>query len=642
MKKEHKRAPSYRALRWRLGLFVLALWLAAMGLLTWAVAADMQYQLKAEVQKLVARYGAHDVNPGAPSNEPLAHWLMRRPSTPYAYISIRPLLPFVLPQHESISSDDALWGRWDLYYGFEAGELFHEAGDRVNIIAQTKSTIAFAFYTKSNWEQQVTDTVRYGYAYLPKEAEQIASDFPQMMHFSLLYDVVRMQGHFEGDRFIPASIDTGNALDMTVTSSTDPDMIRRLMQLDRSGSIVWYSQYAAPQIDPDAVTIYCTNVASYTSPLQPVEINGQRYSDITEAYLSGNFGESDSLLCTRLISKTPISQDGQSLYYTVLIRAWPLEYALRRLWPTYLVSAFLVLLGLVLLNRRIRRSLTTPLSQMTQWALADVDKAWQEPYALQQMLTDTRQSLAETKTKLQQTQTALEYAQNAEQSRKMLVSSIAHELKTPLAVIHSYAEGLQAGIAPDRQAEYLSVILGQSERMDEMVLQTLELSRLEAGKVQLATERLRLLKLTEAVVDKLAPLAEAKELTFQYPLAEDMTVMADEGRLEQVLTNLIGNAIKYSPQGGTILIKLFREGSRARFKVQNAAPHLSDEALERVWDSFYRADPSRTEPGTGIGLSLVKAIVELHRGSCTVRNITSQPGDVLPTGVEFGFALPLD
>ena len=636
MKKERKRAPAYKALRLRLGVYALGLWLIVMSLMTWAVASDMQHQLKAEVRELVARYGAYDVNPGAPLDEPLTHRLMNKPTTPYSYIQLEPLLPFVLPHYDSISSDDPLWGKWDLYYGFEAAEIFREGGHYSNVLAKTGSTVLFDWFSESSWKQQESNFASTGYIYLPEELQDLFFDFPAMTQNALLFDALRMRGHFYGTCFIPASIESGKV----IWQGDRPDTAQ-IMAADAANSIIWSSQYEAAEEDPNAVTIYCTHISAYVSSLRPVEVNGKRYADIAEAYLSGDFENNDSLICTQYIYSGPTSQDGQSLYYNVLVRAWPLEYAFWRLWPTYLVSALLLLVGLWLFSWRIRRSLTTPLTQLTQWELADVDKAWQEPYELQQLLTDTRRSLAETKTELKQTQTALEYAQNAEEHRKMLISSIAHELKTPLAVIHSYAEGLQEGIAPDRQAHYLSIILSETERMDEMVLQMLDLSRLEAGKVRLTTEEVELLALTEGVVKKLAPLWEAKELTIHYPLVSTLQVMADEARMEQVLTNLIGNAIKYSPPGSRIQIKLFRHDRSAHFRIQNEAPHLSEEARQRVWDSFYRADPSRTEPGTGLGLALVKRIIDLHRGSCSVQNTRLSSDPDAPTALEFGFTLPV-
>lgn len=636
MKVRRRPEPAYRALRLRLGIFALALWLAAMSILTWAVAADMQHQLKADAQELVTYYSLYDWN--SADDKPISHQLATRLGMAYGHIYFDKLLPFVLPHKEGISSDDSLWGRWDLYHGFEAAELFRDSNTPEQILLKTDSTVTFVWFSESSWKSSA-DADGYGYIYPPEETKTILMDYPVFTQGSLLFDVLRMKGHFVADRFIPSSIDSGRVTyDSYDRNQKD---LNKLKALDSRGAIAWHNNYRAAEEAADAITIYCVDVASYFSPLQPITVNGQQYTDIAEAYLCGAFEESDDLLCTKLIVGGSTTQNGQRYAYTLLLRAWPLQYAVTRLRPTYLVSLLLLLVCVLLLRWRIRRSLTTPLTQLTQYDLADVEHAWEEPRILQEMLTQLRQSLAERNTQLQQAQTALTYAQGAEENRRALVSAIAHELKTPLAVIHSYAEALQLGIAPERQAHYISVIQDQSQKMDAMVLGMLELSRLEAGKVQLASDRVSLLQLTNRVEKALAPLAETKEISFAYPLAEEVVLVADEARLEQVLTNLMGNAIKYAPPGSTVTVKVFRDGSNARFKIQNPSPHLPDEALEKVWDTFYRADPSRTEPGTGLGLALVKTIVELHRGKCTVRNVQLPEGEALPTGVEFGFHIPI-
>ena len=638
MKKKRKPTPTYKALRLRLGIFALALWLAAMSLLTWAVASDMQHQLKNQSWDLMFRYNANDTV--SPDGKPVDLQLMNRIGRAYAFIHFDQLLPFVLPSGGTISSSDPLWGNWNTYYGFEAAELFHEEGTNA-LVLKNESAVTFTWFSEGNWESKDDSAPGHGYIYPPKEMEKLLSDYPIFLGANMLFDVLRMKGHFMGDRFIPTSIDSGR---VTHQNSDRNERLNfaRLMDLDSRSFISWHNQYTAAEEGTNTVTIYCCDVSSYLSPLQPVTIDGRQYTDITEAYLASSFEESNNLLCTRIVHTVTITQNGQRFLYTLLVRAWPLEYAVRRLWPTYLVSALLVLVAVWLLSWRIRRSLTNPLSQLTQWELADVEHAWQEPRLLQETLTDLRQELAETKTKLQQTQTALEYSQSAEQSRKQLISALAHELKTPLAVIHSYSEALQLGISPERQAHYISVLQEESRRIDAMVLEMLELSRLEAGKVHLATDRVALLQLVKAVEEKLSPLAEEKQIRFAYPLVEEFTLLADEARIEQVLTNLMGNAIKYSPPGATVSVKVFRDGSAARFKIQNPSPPLSNEALEKVWDSFYRADPARSQPGTGLGLALVKTIVELHRGKCAVRNVQLTENDVLPTGVEFSLSLPLE
>ena len=176
--------------------------------------------------------------------------------------------------------------------------------------------------------------------------------------------------------------------------------------------------------------------------------------------------------------------------------------------------------------------------------------------------------------------------------------------------------------------------------MDGMVLEMLDLSRLGAGKVRLATDRFSLLELTKRVVDKMKLLVEEKELSIEYVQANDCEITADESRIAQAVTNLVSNAIKYSPRGSTLKIGVTRVKEKAMFSIENESEPLSEEVLAKIWDSFYRADASWTEKGTGLGLSITKAIIELHGGTCHVSNtITRRENDTI-TGVEFKFYLP--
>jgi len=263
---------------------------------------------------------------------------------------------------------------------------------------------------------------------------------------------------------------------------------------------------------------------------------------------------------------------------------------------------------------------------------------YDEILTLEEHFENTHQTLSENKAELQQLRTALDYARDAEERRKQLISNITHELKTPLAILHSYCECLQEDLPKETQAQYLQTVLEETEKMDSMVLQMLELSRLEAGKIRLASDPVSLLQLTNTVAERMKPLLEQRELTLVYGYTEDLTVTADEARMEQVITNLLSNAQKYSVQGGIIRVSTYRSGSSLEFKMENTAPHLSQEALEKVFDSFYRADTSRNTPGTGLGLALVKSIISLHGGTCSVKNTHQDDG---AQAVQFGFTLPL-
>ena len=126
--------------------------------------------------------------------------------------------------------------------------------------------------------------------------------------------------------------------------------------------------------------------------------------------------------------------------------------------------------------------------------------------------------------------------------------------------------------------------------------------------------------------------AKAKDLHIRYDLPEPFPVTADEARLAQVIENFATNAIKYSPLGGAMAVRVQRGYQALIFSVENESEPLSAETLTKVWDSFYRADESRSGPGTGLGLAIAKSIVELHGGKCFARNTEG--------GVEFSFTLP--
>jgi len=266
----------------------------------------------------------------------------------------------------------------------------------------------------------------------------------------------------------------------------------------------------------------------------------------------------------------------------------------------------------------------------------DYLSGWQEPADLVRNYSITQDKLRIRQNEITRLNTALEYAKDAEQNRRQMTSNVAHELKTPLAVIHSYAEGLKEHIAEDKRDKYIDVILAESEHLDDMVLESLDLSRLEAGKVKLALDTVSLNDLTHNVFERLDMAAQAKELNITFDLPEACTIQADEARIKQVIENFASNAVKYTPMGGNIRVTASRQEFRTRptattFAIENDSPPLSDEALSKIWETFYRTDDARSGGGTGLGLAIAKNIVELHGGACGVRNTE--------TGVEFKFTI---
>lgn len=218
---------------------------------------------------------------------------------------------------------------------------------------------------------------------------------------------------------------------------------------------------------------------------------------------------------------------------------------------------------------------------------------------------------------------ALKYAEDAERSRRDMTSAIAHELKTPLAVLSSYTEALQENIDPTKQGHYLSVIREEAEKMDQMVLELLDLSRLEAGRYKLDRQYFDLKDLTEEILQPLMPQIEEKQILIKWNV-HTVLFYGDRKRFGQVVENFLTNAIRHTPEGGTIVIRI---GGEQTFSVENTGAQLPPDQLTKVWEAFWQGDASRQQKGTGLGLAICKTILELHGGSCKAENT--------PNGVNF-------
>lgn len=303
---------------------------------------------------------------------------------------------------------------------------------------------------------------------------------------------------------------------------------------------------------------------------------------------------------------------------------------------TLLLAAVLMLLARSFIRRRfidpVRQVGTAMAEDMGGSNLPPEDRSvWRECWMLHSGLERYRDAVRMQKNEITRLNTALEYAKKAEENRRQMTSNIAHELKTPLAVIHSYAEGLKAHAAEEKRDKYIDVILAEAERTDGMVLEMLDLSRLEAGKVKLSRDDFSIMDLTKSIFKKLEIAAQAKNLQIEFSFPDDFTVTGDESRIAQVIENFATNAVKYTAAGGHVNVTVQNRNGKTTFSIENESPPLSDEALQKVWDTFYRVDESRSSSGTGLGLAIAKSIIELHGGKCYVQNTK--------TGVKFSFTI---
>ena len=221
--------------------------------------------------------------------------------------------------------------------------------------------------------------------------------------------------------------------------------------------------------------------------------------------------------------------------------------------------------------------------------------------------------------------------------RNQFISDVSHELKTPIALIQGYAEGLNDGIVQDEESKkyYIEVILDEANKMSNLTKDLLDLSRLEYGKEELVYQDFNLTDLIKNTLKKNELLFNEKNIKYEFDTETTYMVNADSNRIEQVLTNYISNAIKNVSKENIIRCKIddLEEQNKVKVTVFNSGKNIKDEDMPRLWTRFYKADSSRNREagGTGIGLSLVKAIMTQHHQNYGANNVKD--------GVEFWFEL---
>lgn len=244
-------------------------------------------------------------------------------------------------------------------------------------------------------------------------------------------------------------------------------------------------------------------------------------------------------------------------------------------------------------------------------------------------------TIGELKSANNQLQKDIEEKTRIDEMRKEFIANVSHELKTPIALIQGYAEGLQEGMAEEKESRdyYCEVIVDEAGKMNKMVKQLLTLSSLESGNDRTVMERFDLVELIRGVISAARILLEQNEIAVKFETDAPCYVWADEFKIEEVVTNYLSNAIHHAAGEKVIVIRLYQEKERIRVSVFNTGTPIPEEALPNLWSKFYKVDKARTRAygGSGIGLSIVKAIMDGHGQKCGVNNWDN--------GVEFWFTL---
>lgn len=232
--------------------------------------------------------------------------------------------------------------------------------------------------------------------------------------------------------------------------------------------------------------------------------------------------------------------------------------------------------------------------------------------------------------------------EKTEQEQRDFVSNVSHELRTPLTSIKSYSEALSDGAWRDEKIapQFLEVIQSESNRMIRMIANLLDLSKMDGGQITLQTDYVDLKRIINHIIDRLVFTLESDSNAGNYHFVREFTtrdiyVDIDQDRMTQVIDNILNNAVKYSPDGGTITVKIEDNHRSVIVRITDEGLGISKQDAEKLFDRFYRVDKarSREQGGSGLGLAISKEVIELHGGSIWVDSVEGE-------GSTFNFELP--
>ncbi|AQY37961.1 HAMP domain-containing sensor histidine kinase [Bacillus thuringiensis] len=334
----------------------------------------------------------------------------------------------------------------------------------------------------------------------------------------------------------------------------------------------------------------------------------------------------------------PIIENGKITEYAFAIASLqPVNEAMLVLKDYYVYALIIVFLVIILLSFYYSKIIVKPLIKMNRVTkkMANFDFSEKLPVTaddeigglsgsintLSVNLKDRIDRLNVANTKLQQD---IERERQLEKTRKEFISGVSHELKTPLSVIRSFAEGIKDGVSKDT-SYYTDVILEETENMNRLIVEMLELAKLESGTYKLDMTTFSIGELTQQVYTKLLFSMEEKHLQVNVDADPSILVKANRSRIEQVVVNLLSNAIRYTPDGEKIQVSIIEAEDTVKIEIENTGNPIPEESLEKIWDRFYRLDASRSRHtgGTGLGLSIVKNILDLHHAEYGVYNTTN-------------------
>ncbi len=335
----------------------------------------------------------------------------------------------------------------------------------------------------------------------------------------------------------------------------------------------------------------------------------------------------------------PIEKDGSVTYIYAMASLQPVDEAVQMVQDYYIyIIAFVVVL-IFLASFYYSKQIAKPLLKIndTTKKIAQLDFTEKIPITSKDEIGDLSKNINVLSNKLHshigQLEEDIEKERKLENTRKEFISGVSHELKTPLSIMKSCISILKDGVAEHKKEYYFQAMEREVDKMDTLILDMLELAKFESGTYKMKKSSFYIDTVIEDICEHLSVEIEKKELHVHKNI-HSFEVIANQGRIEQVIVNFITNAIRYTPNKEDIIISTIDEKNRIKVCIENKGTHIEEEQLDKIWDRFYRVDTARqrSQGGTGLGLAISKNILELHDAEYGVKNTED--------GVLFYFYLP--
>ncbi|SCB00123.1 Uncharacterized protein BWINRA5_03552 [Bacillus mycoides] len=329
----------------------------------------------------------------------------------------------------------------------------------------------------------------------------------------------------------------------------------------------------------------------------------------------------------KLLIKPTIDADGKVNYIFAMTSLQPVDEAVQMIKDYYVYLIIFVLILIVLISFYYSNKIAKPLLQIndTTKKIAGLDFSETIPIttkdeigALSQNINTLSKALHSYINQLQQD---IEKEKQLENTRKEFIAGVSHELKTPLSIMKSCISILEDGVASNKKEYYFKAMSKEVDKMDMLIIDMLELAKFESGTYKMEMDVFHIDEMIDYICEQLTSDITAKQLHVHKQLSK-IEVIANPHRIEQVVTNFITNAIRYTPEHENIIISTIEENERVKVCVENKGAHIAPEHVEKIWDRFYRGDTSRqrSKGGTGLGLAISKNILELHGAEYGVLN----------------------